>query len=137
MSLEYQELAAMEKQFPVFPFATGEWRQVCATWTSGGSESPPCRLWPFLSLGVSVFVSCEHRAQGQGTPTRCSSSPGANGKGAAARGRPGRVSPRNVLRPHLHFLTFARAMPWFVLSDCSGDVGKGECQSQNRYRAPM
>lgn len=97
----------------------------------------PCWLWLSLSPGVSVSLSCERRAQRQGPPTRCSSCPGADGKGAAARGRPGRGAARNVLRPHLHFLTSARAMPWFVLSDCSGDAEKGEWQRQNRYRAPV
>lgn len=91
----------------------------------------------FCPLESACLLSCERRARGQGTPTRCLPSPGADGKAAGVWGRPGHVPPRNVLRPHLHFLTFARAMPWFVLSDCSGDVGKEECQRQNRYRAPV
>lgn len=103
MFLEYQELAAMEKRFPIFPFATGAWRQVCATWRAGGSES--LLALASVSLGVSVFRSCERRARGQGTPTRCSSCPGADGKGAAGGGG------RDVSLPGMCFVPIFTSSP--------------------------
>lgn len=112
VSLEYQELAAMEKHsYPSshLPLVNGDksvrlgelenWNlhRVFSGWRMGSVS------WQQHLLVAWVPGD---GAQSQWTPTFCSSSPGADGKGAAARGRLGRVAPRNVLSPRLHFLTF-------------------------------
>lgn len=84
-----------------------------------------CWLWPLclLESACSGRVSAGHGARGHPLAARPAQ---VQMEKVQQRGRPGRVTPRNVLRPHLRVLTFARAMLWFVLSDCSGDVGKGD-----------
>lgn len=55
-----------EAQLPKFPFATGEWRQVCTTLRTGELESSPCLLWPedgfsLLAAASSCRVSTRRR----------------------------------------------------------------------------
>lgn len=100
---------------------------------AGGSE--PLLALALCPLECSRRVSAGHSARGAHSLLvlpRCGWK-----RSSSGRGRPGRGAARNVLRPRPRSLTPARAVPRSVLSDCSRDGGKGQCQRQNRCRAPV
>lgn len=148
VSLEYQEVAAMDKHsYPssLLPLVNGD-KSVRLGQIENWNLHHVCSGWRMGSVSwrqhLLVAWAPGDGAQSQRTPTFCSSSPGADGKGAAARGRLGRVAPRNVLSPRLHFLTFT----WVIqkggtrglsLLSAAGGTEKRECQWQKQHRAPV